>query len=146
MKGKPFAHRDQYAGFGIRLIAWIIDILIIFLLTWILMLMVLYRTDILFYLIFHLIAYFIGFLYFFLFEAFNKGRTLGKLIFGLKTVEENTAQTVSVRDCLLNCLLKCHWLPGLIDFIIGIFYNYGAPEKRLRIMQNYSQTVVIKTR
>jgi len=143
---KKILHKDQYASFGIRLLAWIIDIIIIFLITWILMLFLFYRMDILFYLIFHLIAYFVGFLYFFLFETFIDGQTLGKLILGIKTVDAETSQPISFRNNILNCLLKCHWLSGLIDFIIGMIYNYGEPEKRLRIMENVSQTVVIKTR
>lgn len=146
MKGKKLPPKYQYADFGIRLIAWIIDMIIVLIITWILMLVFFYRTVILFAFTFHLIAYFIGFLYFFLFEAFVNGQTLGKLIFGLKTVDEDTFQPSSTKNCLINCLLKCHWLSGFIDLIIGLINNYGEPEKRFRIMENASQTFVIKKR
>jgi uncharacterized RDD family membrane protein YckC len=125
MKGKKLPSKYLYADFGIRLIAWIVDIVLVLLVTWIIMLALFYRTVILFAFTFHLIAYFIGFLYFFLLETFLNGQTLGKLIFGLKTVDEDTFQTPSMKNCLINILLKCHWLSGLIvNYLLVSTYTF----------------------
>ncbi len=145
-KGKTLPKRDRYASSGLRIGAYIIDIVIVFIIANILIRFFFWRTDILYYFTLLLISYFLGFIYFFLFETFAKGQTLGKMICGLKTVNEEKLREASMKDHLINCLLKCHWLTCLIDFIIGIIYNYGEPEKRLRIMQNVSETVVIKKR
>ena len=144
-KGKKLPKRDRYSSSGRRIGAYFIDIVILLLTTQTIMIMLFWRIYILYWLVFHLILYFIGFLYFWLLETFT-GQTLGKMICGIKTVDDETLKDVSMKVHLINCLLKCHWIPCLIDFIIGIIYNYGEPEKRLRILQNVSETVVIKKR
>ena len=91
-----------------------------------------------------LLSYLIGFLYFWLLESYNNGQTVGKLALKLRTVDENTFKTSTPAKYALNNLLKAGSFLFLIDFIIGLLSNSGKPEKRLRIMQNVSETVVIK--
>ena len=87
----------------------------------------------------------IGFLYFWLMETLNKGQTIGKLALSLRTVDEKTFGPTTTGKYALNNLLKGGGFL-IIDFIIGIIKNSGEPEKRLRIMQNASETVVISTK
>ena len=146
-KGKTLPKRDRYASSGLRVGAYIIDMIIIFVITQILFISIfLFFFIMVHFIIFNSVAYIFGFLYFWLLETYANGQTLGKMICGTKTVNEETLKEVSMGNNLKNCLFKCHWFPCLIDFIIGIMYNYGEPEKKLRIMQNASQTVVIKKR
>ena len=86
-----------------------------------------------------------GFLYFWLMETLNKGQTIGKLALSLRTVDEKTFGQTTTGKYALNSLLKGGAFL-IIDFIIGIIKNSGEPEKRLRIMQNVSETVVISTK
>lgn len=87
----------------------------------------------------------IGFLYFWLLETYNDGQTLGKVALKLRTVDEKTFEATTPGKYAINNLLKSSGFI-LIDFIIGIIMNSGEPEKRLRFMQNASETVVISTK
>ncbi|MFX1317077.1 MAG: RDD family protein [Promethearchaeota archaeon] len=91
------------------------------------------------------INWLIGFLYFWLMETYNEGQTLGKIALNLRTVDEKTLEPTTPEKYAINNLLKSGGLL-IIDFIIGIIKNSGEPEKRLRIMQNVSETVVISTK
>ncbi|TFF98536.1 MAG: RDD family protein [Promethearchaeota archaeon] len=134
----------EFAEIGWRILAWIIDFVIILLITWLLMILFFWRTEIPFAFVFQILAYLIGLFYFSLLESIN-GQTLGKLIVGLRTVDEDTFEVSSFTENLKNCILKCHWFPCIIDLIIGIFKNSEDMEKKLRIMQNFSNTCVIRT-
>lgn len=90
-----------------------------------------------------LLSYLVGFLYFWLLESYNKGQTVGKLALKLRTVDEKTFEPSTPGKYALNNLLKAGSFLFILDFIIGIISNSGDPEKRLRIMQNVSETVVI---
>jgi uncharacterized RDD family membrane protein YckC len=86
-----------------------------------------------------------GFLYHWLMETHNNGQTLGKMAIKIKTVDEKTFKQANSRNLAINNLFKSS--PFLIiDFIIGRIKNYEDPKKRLRIMQNVSETVVIYAR
>ncbi len=87
----------------------------------------------------------IGFLYFWLLETYNNGQTVGKIALGLRTVDEKTLNPASPGNYAINNLLKPSGLL-LLDFIIGVMNNSEDPKKRLRIMQNISETVVITTK
>jgi uncharacterized RDD family membrane protein YckC len=87
----------------------------------------------------------IGFLYFWLLETYNDGQTLGKAVLNLRTVDEKTFGPTTPEKYAINNLLRSGGFL-IIDFIIGIIKNSGEPEKRLRIMQNASETVVISTK
>lgn len=127
----------EYGEFGERLIAIIIDGIIIGIISFILI-------NILDWFLGSLIGYVIGLLYFWILEAYNNGQTLGKMAMKLRTVNETTLDVASAGDYLVNNLLKGSIVLLVIDFIIGIISNSGDPKNRLRIMQNASKTVVIK--
>ena len=134
----------EFAEISWRILAWIIDFVIILLITWLLMILFFWRIEIPFVFVFQILAYLIGLFYFCLLESIN-GQTIGKLIVRLRTVDEDTFEVSSFTENLKNCILKCHWLPCIIDLIIGIFKNYDDQKKKLRIMQNLSKTCVIRT-
>jgi len=134
----------EFAEIGWRILAWIIDIVAIYIIAWLLMFLFFWSIEILFYVILNILAYLIGLFYFCLLESIN-GQTLGKLIFGLRTVDEDTFEVSSFIENLKNCIFKCHWFPCIMDLIIGIFKNSEDPKKKLRIMQNLSNTCVIRT-
>ena len=145
MTEKKSNRHMEYAKAGRRIGAWVIDIVIILIITNLLMTLFFWTIDIPFYFIFQIVAYLIGLFYFCVLESIN-GQTLGKLIVRLRTVDEDTLEVCNFIDNLKNCILKCHWLLCLLDFVIGIIKNSDDPKKRIRLMQNISNTVVIKTR
>ena len=87
----------------------------------------------------------IGFLYSWLFETYNNGQTVGKIVLNLRTVDEKTLGPASPGNYGINNLLKPSGLI-ILDFIIGVMKNSGDPKNRFRIMQNVSETVVITTK
>ncbi|TFF89149.1 MAG: hypothetical protein EU548_07955 [Promethearchaeota archaeon] len=91
-----------------------------------------------------LVFWIVAFLYFWLLESFNEGRSIGKMLLKLRTVDEKTHEPTTKGKYAINNLLKSNRSLFFIDFLIGILYNIGKEEKRLRIMQNASKTVVLK--
>ncbi|TFG23798.1 MAG: hypothetical protein EU529_06205 [Promethearchaeota archaeon] len=87
----------------------------------------------------------IMFFYFWIMEIITDGRTLGKMAFSLRTVNAKTLEPAKPGGYLVNNLLKSTPLTFIIDIIIGFFVNIGSSKKRLRIMQNLSNTCVIRT-
>jgi len=140
-----------YGGFWPRLIAIFIDGIIIGMIGWLISFLIFLPYYI--YNPFEIgqwwitfpFDWLIGFFYFWLMETLNKGQTIGKLALSLRTVDEKTFGPTTTRNYALNSLLKGGGFI-IIDFIIGIIKNSGEPEKRLRIMQNASETVVISTK
>jgi len=140
-----------YGGFWPRLVAIIIDGIIIAIVSWVISFLIFlpfyiyhpFRIDEWTYTF--PFDWLIGFLYFWLMETYNKGQTLGKAALSLRTVDEKTLESSTVGSYAINNLLKGGALL-IIDFIVGIIKNSGEPEKRLRIMQNASKTVVISTK
>ncbi len=87
----------------------------------------------------------IGFLYHWLLETHNNGQTLGKMALNIRTVDEKTLGQANSGNLAISNIFKSS--PFLIlDFIIGVLKNSGDPKKRIRIMQNISETVVILSR
>ena len=82
--------------------------------------------------------------YFWLLEAYNKGQTIGKIALKIRTVDDQRHEIASSGNYLVNNIFKIHPILFIIDFIIGILVNSGDPQKRLRLMQNASHTVVIR--
>ncbi len=158
-KGKPLVSDSygQYAEFFPRLIAWLIDVIITgwinntiwrnvtffdvklapFSFTWI-------NRDL--WNLSQLTGFLIPFLYWWILESYNNGRSIGKLILGIKTVDLDTLKTATPGNNAKNNLLKAAGILFYLDLVIGFFTNYGEPEKRVRIGQNWSKTVVIKVR
>ncbi|MFW9825012.1 MAG: RDD family protein [Candidatus Thorarchaeota archaeon] len=84
----------------------------------------------------------IAFLYYWLLESRNKGQTLGKMALSIRTVDEKTLKPANSNNYAINNVLKGS--PFLIvDLIIGLLKNSEDPKRRLRYMQNVSETVVI---
>jgi len=84
----------------------------------------------------------VGFLYHWLLETHNNGQTLGKMALNIRTVDEKTLGQANSRNLAISNIFKSS--PFLIlDLIIGLLKNSGDPKKRIRIMQNVSETVVI---
>jgi uncharacterized RDD family membrane protein YckC len=140
----------QYGTFGRRFIAWIIDVILIGVISSILagiinltffgwaLVSQLYNSTI--------VNFILGFLYFWLLESYNQGQTLGKMALKLRTVDEETLEVADERKYAINNILKP--TPFLIlDLIIGVISSSDEPEKnRYRIMQKLSNTVVIDER
>lgn len=93
-----------------------------------------------------LINWIVGFCYFWLFERYFKGQTLGKKLLSLRTVDKKSFGTTTPNKYAINNILRGSIFLFLIDIIIGYIANYDIKGNRLRIMQNASHTVVIKTR
>lgn len=136
-KSVPAPSGVEYAGFGERFVALLIDGVIVGICYGILFAILGWSILV------HLIGFAIGLLYFWLLETANNGQTLGKMAMKLRTVNQDTLEVATVGDYILNNLLKGHIISLLIDFIIGIIVNSGDPKKKLRIMENASNTTVI---
>jgi uncharacterized RDD family membrane protein YckC len=93
-----------------------------------------------------LINWIVGFLYFWLFETYYSGQTIGKKILSLRAVDEKYYTTTTSGKYAINNLLRGSGILLLIDLIIGYIANYDIKGNRLRIMQNASNTVVVKTK
>jgi len=87
----------------------------------------------------------IGFIYSWALETYNNGQTVGKMAMKLRTVDEHTLGPATSGHYAINNLLKPSGLI-ILDLIIGFLKNSGDPKKRYRIMQNVSETVVIRTK
>ncbi len=129
---------EQYADFLHRFYALGIDLLIFVGIFFILLIIGLRDFGLIFMFLLTV------FLYFWLIESINKGQTIGKMIIHLRTVDKDTLVSPSIVKSLLNNILK--WFPPffILDLIIGVIVNIGDPQKRLRIAQNLSNTVVIR--
>jgi uncharacterized RDD family membrane protein YckC len=140
----PSATEEQvvYAGFGERLLAFIIDVILIGIISWIGFFAIIGHT--MNYLGFGgLFTWLLAFLYFWALEAFNNGQTIGKMALKIRTVGEYSLTPATPGNLVINNLSRGWWVI-ILDFIIGILANSGDEKKRLRILQNLSKTVVIK--
>lgn len=86
----------------------------------------------------------IGFLYHWLLEANKDGQTIGKMALKIRTVDEKTLGLASSNNYAINNIFKSSPFL-LLDLIIGIIKYSGDPKYRFRIMQHVSETVVIKS-
>lgn len=142
----------QYADLSYRLVAWILDVILISVITNIIFIIInpidIWRVpftyiDPIYWWMTNSIQFAIGFLYHWGFESFNNGQTLGKMALKLRTVDENTMQVASKGNYALNNLFKGSAL-FIVDLIIGFFVSYDSEKRKIRIMQDVSKTVVIK--
>jgi uncharacterized RDD family membrane protein YckC len=90
-------------------------------------------------------SFLISFFYWVILETYY-GQSLGKMALNIKTVDEKTLEPTTPGRNAMNNLLKAGGIFFVLDFIIGILANYSKPEKRLRIGQNWSKTVVIRVK
>ncbi|MFX1380350.1 MAG: RDD family protein [Promethearchaeota archaeon] len=140
----------EFAGFGTRLVALIIDSIIIGLIGSSLSFIV-FISWIPFNIFDPLggwwyvsfpFDWMLGFLYHWGMETYNKGQTVGKIAMKIRTVEEKTLNLATAKNYAINNIFKSSPFL-LLDFLIGIIKNSGDPKRRIRIMQNASETVVI---
>ncbi len=146
-------HFGEYASFGSRFGAFLIDVIITGIINWFLWIRI-KTVDISirpwrwqpiqpWYNLNQLTGFLIPFFYWVILESYN-GQSLGKMLLNIKTVDEKTLETTTPGRNAMNNLLKAWGPTFLLDFVVGILVNYSKPEKRLRIGQNWSKTVVIK--
>jgi uncharacterized RDD family membrane protein YckC len=131
-----------YAGFWDRLLAFILDVIIIAVVSWIGFFAII--GGAMNYLgLGGLFSWLLAFLYFWALESFNKGQTIGKIALKLRTVDESSLEPATPGNLVINNLSRGWWVI-LLDFIIGFLANRGDETKRIRILQNLSKTVVLK--
>ncbi|HMF31279.1 MAG TPA: RDD family protein, partial [Candidatus Lokiarchaeia archaeon] len=90
----------------------------------------------------------IYFIYFGILESY-KGRTLGKAILSLRSVKERDGQPISSREGLLNSIAKSfglsfYFIPLIIDVILGAATQKNRTLRQIRLGQRLSGEVVIK--
>ena len=132
----------QFAGVLPRIGALVIDCIAISGLSILPLILLFNRLGWIFFIV---IVPLIMFFYFWIMEIITDGRTLGKMVFSLRTVNAKTLEPAKPGSYLFNNLLKSTPITFIIDIIIGFFVNIGSSKKRLRIMQNLSNTCVIRT-
>lgn len=134
-----------YGDFFPRLIAWVIDIIIIGIISSIInfSLGLSFVMSLRVWMLTTLIGWIIGFLYFWGLETLNKGQTIGKALFKLRTVDKDTLKPVEAKEYALNNILK--GFSVLIDVLVGLLlFGTSDKKKRFRLGQKMSDTVVIK--
>lgn len=136
---------EIYADFLQRSLAWFIDIMVVLV---IVIPLSIYINFGLFYVYTNIYLFTIGFFYFWLFETFNKGQTLGRLLVKIRAVDENTLQPAKSTSYFINNVTKA--TPFLLfDLLLGIIANINATgfiKKRLRIVQNITEIAIIKVK
>lgn len=88
----------------------------------------------------------VGFLYFFIFEAFLGGRTIGRFIFRLKTVHESRTRTLRFEEACINTIGKTFLFLDLVfGFIMAIISGHDPSIRQVRFSQRVSGAVTMKT-
>lgn len=130
----------RYAEFGDRFVAYIIDGIIFGLITsaftW--------GRGFDGYMMSSWVGTIIGIVYFWFFEAFNNGQSLGKMVMKLRTVDAITFGKINPGQALLHVIGKEIFL--LIDLIIGSIGQTQDPKgkNQIRLTQKLANTSVIK--
>ena len=143
LRMKNFSNRFSFADFTQRAFAWFIDMMIILL---IVVPLSLYVNFGYFYIYTNVYLFTIGFFYFFLFEYFNQGQTIGKFLLKIRSVDEKSLKKAKFTQYFLNNVSKANPFI-LIDLFLGVLVNHNSNDlnkKHLRITQNLSEISVIK--
>jgi len=131
------------ASFLERITAWLIDIAIVLSVT---IPLSFYVNFGYFYIYSYVYNSIIGFFYFWLLELLNKGRTIGKLILRLKTVNKDDFGKAKTSKLFLNNITK----PTVFlffDVLIGLLVNHVQENKNNKIFratQLLTEVIVIK--
>ncbi len=85
-----------------------------------------------------------GFLYFFVCDAFFEGKTVGRLILGLKTNHESKDRALSFGEAGVNAIGKAFLLLDLIlGQLISVFDSRNPELKQVRLTQKLTRVVTI---
>ena len=143
----------NYAKTKTRVLAWLIDMVIVcailFLVYLICLIPIFFNPlsiRIGFYptIIIGLSALFLtGMCYFFVLETAYKGQTIGKKILKIRSVDEKTLEKSTAGKYAINSIAQGNPLI-LFDVMIGLLKNVGKPEKKFRITQDLSKIIVVK--
>ena len=143
LRMQNFSNTNNFADFIQRSFAWFIDMVIILL---IVVPLSLYVNFGYFYIYTNVYLFTIGFFYFFLFEYFNQGQTIGKFLLKIRSVDEKSFKKAKFTQYFLNNISKATPFI-LIDLFLGVLVNHNSNDifkKHLRITQNLSEIGVIK--
>jgi uncharacterized RDD family membrane protein YckC/ribosomal protein L37E len=128
----------QYAEFGDRFVAFLIDSVIFSALASLIGLSFTggFRVQ--------LHNFIVPFLYLWAMESYNNGQTLGKMAMHLVTVDRNTMKPIEPGQAALHIIGKVLFLP--LDVILGFIINDDSEQNKgqYRITQQFSKTTVIK--
>lgn len=87
-----------------------------------------------------------SFIYFFIFDAYFKGRTLGRRILGLETLHESKKRTLTKREASINAIGKVFLLLDLLLGFFASFFDSRDPELRqVRLTQKLAGAVTKDT-
>ncbi len=124
----------------LRVIAFIIDSIIIGVVTWIIFSFVLYSLLFTAYLIFPLVLGILEVLYFAILDV-AWGGTIGKRIIGLQ-VQMTNGNKVTFDKALLRNISKIYWIFLLLDWLVALFMT-GA-DRRQKYTDRMAGTTVVQ--
>jgi len=144
--------RVKYADIGSRILAWMVDCAIIFFLSVVLMsfldalfVISINDMDTMIFTIVLLITFWgVGILYGTLAGYLSKGHTMGKLLWGIATVEDDL-KYATPKAIFIDNVLKYSPLV-IVDVIVGMIKYPSDPQLRIRLFQGLSKTVVVRIR
>jgi len=85
-----------------------------------------------------------GFLYFFVFDSFFEGRTLGRRVLRLKTLHESKDRTLSFGEAAVNAIGKAFILMDLIfGFLVSLMDSRNPGLRQVRLTQKLARAVTI---
>ena len=128
--------------FSKRVVAYILDFIIVSAVMWILsyfFYLIMGSTNV--YMIYNVLPYVVPvfiWVYFVLTEKFA-GASMGKAIMNLEVRSKNGAY-ISWPQAIIRNLTKIYWVPIIFDWLVGKILRTD------RILNNITQTVVVKTR
>ena len=134
----------QYAGVGLRFVAWFVDLIVLIALGYALALATGNTTEEGFVLTgpLALLYFAAGFAYYIVLEA-TIGATLGKLLTNLRVVKEDGARLDWSSSVVRNVFRLVDALPLLIPYLVGAILVWTS-EKNQRLGDRVADTVVVR--
>jgi len=87
-----------------------------------------------------------GFLYFFVFDAFLEGRTVGRRVLRLKTLHKSKNRTLSVGEAAVNAIGKTFLLLDLfLGTLVSMYENRNNGLRQVRLTQKLAGVLIVKT-
>ena len=132
----------QYVGVGMRLVATIIDVVVFFVLAWVVAMLTGGMTEDGFALNggTALLPMVIWFVYFIGMEA-TVGATLGKMVLGLRVVKTDGSSPIGLPASLIRNVLR--FVDGIFGYLVGAILVWRSPTRQ-RLGDRVAGTVVIK--